>query len=69
MDIGEVEDRAGQVEEEEGAVEEVEEVALQGEEVEKVALQVEEEAQPDMEGPGMDFSIKGCMTRYYVSYK
>ncbi|CAL8344072.1 unnamed protein product [Arctogadus glacialis] len=46
MDIGEVEDRAVQVEEEEGAVEEValqvEEVALQV--VEEVALQLEEVA-------------------------
>ena len=52
--MGEVEDRAVQVEE-------GEEVALQ---VEEGALQVEEVAHPDTEGPGMDFSIKACMRRY-----
>ena len=59
--MGEVEDRAVQVEEGEEVALQLEEVALQ---VEEGALQVEEVAHPDTEGPGMDFSIKACMRRY-----
>ena len=73
--MGEVEDRAVQVEEGEEVALQLEEVALQVEEgalqveegalqVEEGALQVEEVAHPDTEGPGMDFSIKACMRRY-----